>query len=152
MPESIQESFFRHNLRVFKSLMKENVWPELNRSEYIERIDEVIGKCSERGRKAFSLEAGGFNVLNHGDFFLRNMLFRKIDGKICDVQFVSSEERTFFFFQFSYCFQAIFFMLNIKYNQSLSGGLGSSDTLASCSIKTFRIKKLFKFTIHPRKS
>lgn len=81
--------------------MKENAWPELNRPEFIERVDEVIAKCSERGRRVFSPSPGGFNVLNHGDFFLRNMLFRKIDGEICDVQFVSSEERTFFSFQFS---------------------------------------------------
>lgn len=56
----------------------------------------MIEKCSMRGRNVFGPAAGGFNVLNHGDFFLRNMLFRDIDGKICDVQFVSTvkeEER-----------------------------------------------------------
>ena len=92
MPDSIQEAFFRHNLRIFKSLMEENAWPELNQPEYIERIDKMIEKCSERGQRVYSPSAGGFNVLNHGDFFLRNMLFRNIDGKICDVQFVSTSE------------------------------------------------------------
>lgn len=95
MPDSIQESFFRHNLRIFKSLMEENAWPELNRPEYLERIDGVIEKCSDRGRRVFEPTPGGFNVLNHGDFFLRNMLFRNIDGKICDVQFVSTERNIF---------------------------------------------------------
>lgn len=91
MPESIQEAFFRHNLRIFKDLLMENVWPDLNQPEYIERIEDMIEKCSQRGRNAFSPVAGGFNVLNHGDFFLRNMLFREIDGKNCDVQFVSKK-------------------------------------------------------------
>ena len=130
MPETIQESFFKHNLRVFKSLMEENAWPELNRPEYIERIDDVIAKCSERGRQVFSPTAGGFNVLNHGDFFLRNMLFRKIDGEICDVQFVSCEERNIFLPSILLLVPNDFFMLNIKNNQSLFGGLESSDTFA----------------------
>jgi Ecdysteroid kinase-like family len=72
--------------------MEGNAWPELNQPEFIDRIDEMIAKCTERGRRVYSPAAGGFNVLNHGDFFLRNMLFRDIDGKICDVQFVSTEE------------------------------------------------------------
>lgn len=76
----------------------ENAWPDLNRPEFIERIDTMIEKCSERGKRVYTanestLRAGGFNVLNHGDFFLRNMLFHKIDGKICDVQFVSTEKK-----------------------------------------------------------
>lgn len=104
MPDSIQESFFRHNLRIFKSLMEENAWPELNKLEFIERVDEAIEKCSDRGRRVCSPAAGGFNVLNHGDFFLRNMLFRNTDGRIGDLQFVSMNRiqekkrpRTFFF-------------------------------------------------------
>lgn len=93
MPDSIQESFFRHNLRIFKDLMKENAWPELNKPEFIERIDEAIAKCTERGRRVCSPAACGYNVLNHGDFVLRNMLFRQIDGRIGDVRFVSTERR-----------------------------------------------------------
>lgn len=103
MPDSIQEAFFRHNLRVFKSLMEENAWPELNRPEFIDRIEKMIAKCSERGQRVYS--PGGFNVLNHGDFFLRNMLFREIDGKNCDVQFVSTEKNIEE--HFSYWFQTI---------------------------------------------
>ncbi|CRL00980.1 CLUMA_CG014220, isoform A [Clunio marinus] len=88
MPDSIQESFFRHNLDILKTLILENAWPELNKPEYVDRIDEVIEKCSIRGKRAFTPTAGGFNVLNHGDFVLRNMLFQKIDGEIRDVQFL----------------------------------------------------------------
>jgi Ecdysteroid kinase-like family len=97
--------------------MKENAWPELNKPEYIERVDGMIEKCSERGQRVYSPTAGGFNVLNHGDFFLRNMLFRNIDGKICDVQFVSTKkERTFFFSRFFVGSLRIFLfpMQNIK--------------------------------------
>jgi hypothetical protein len=71
--------------------MEENVWPQLNKPEYLARVDKMIEKCSERGQRVFT-PAGGFNVLNHGDFFLRNMLFRSIDGKISDVQFVSTKK------------------------------------------------------------
>lgn len=91
MPDAIQESFFRHNLKIFKSLLVENTWPQLNRPEFVHAIDEMIEKCTERGRRVFSpAPAGGFNVLNHGDFFLRNMLFLNIDGRFSDVQFVST--------------------------------------------------------------
>lgn len=34
----------------------------------------------------------GFNVLNHGDFHIRNLLFKQQDGKIDDVKFVSFQE------------------------------------------------------------
>lgn len=116
----------------------ENAWPELNRPEYIEKIDGMIEKCSMRGRNVFGPAAGGFNVLNHGDFFLRNMLFRDIDGKICDVQFVSTvkeEERrgarakgkrTFFLFLLAHI-SASLLMLNIKNNQSSLGGWESCE-------------------------
>lgn len=96
MPDSIQESFFRHNLRIFKSLLLNNQWPELNKPEYVARVDEMIEKCTERGKRVFTAQngaasPGGFNwnVLNHGDFFMRNMLFREIDGRVSDVRFVS---------------------------------------------------------------
>lgn len=104
MPESIQESFFKHNLRIFKNLMLNNAWPEMNESRYVKRVDEMIVKCTERGKRVFSISTSGFNCLNHGDFFMRNMLFRRaaVDGRICDVQFVSTKKlifllRLFFF-------------------------------------------------------
>lgn len=129
MPDTIQESFFRHNLRIFKSLLAEDAWPELNKPEYIDRIDAMIEKCSARGRRVFEPAAGGFNVLNHGDFVLRNMLFRNIDGEICDVQFVSTdkEEENENIFLLSHFISALpscvaILMVNIKNNQSLFGG------------------------------
>ena len=99
MPESIQESFFKHNLRIFKSLMLNNAWPEMNESKYVKRVDEMIEKCTERGKRVFSISTSGFNCLNHGDFFMRNMLFRRaaVDGRICDVQFVSTKKLIFLF-------------------------------------------------------
>lgn len=90
MPDSIQECFFRHNLRIFRSLMLNNQWPMLaDSTKYVRRVDEMIEKCTERGRRAFTPSPGGFNVLNHGDFFMRNMLFRATNGKISEVRFVS---------------------------------------------------------------
>lgn len=98
MPESIQESFFKHNLRIFKSLMLNNAWPEMNDPKYVARVDDMIEKCTVRGKRVFSYSTSGFNCLNHGDFFMRNMLFRRaaaVDGRICDVQFVSTENLIF---------------------------------------------------------
>lgn len=96
----------------------ENAWPELNKPEYVARIDDMIEKCSERGRRVYSpATAGGFNVLNHGDFVLRNMLFRNIDGEISDVRFVSTE-KGMFFPPFALLFTFDFLMQNIKNNQS----------------------------------
>jgi len=115
MPESIQESFFKHNLRIFKSLMLNNAWPEMNESKYVKRVDEMIEKCTERGKRVFSISTSGFNCLNHGDFFMRNMLFRRaaVDGRICDVQFVSTKKLIFllrlFFAAFSLSFFYYFF-------------------------------------------
>lgn len=94
MPETIQESFFKHNLRIFKSLMLNDAFPELNDPKYVKRVDEMIEKCTERGKLVFNCEASAYNCLQHGDFFMRNMLFRKsVDGKICDVQFVSTKKK-----------------------------------------------------------
>lgn len=92
MPDTIQESFFRHNLRIFRRLLVANQWPALGESaKYVQRVDEMLKKCTERGRRAFTATAGGFNVLNHGDFFMRNMMFRtsESDGAVEDVRFVS---------------------------------------------------------------
>jgi Ecdysteroid kinase-like family len=92
MPESIQEAFFRHNLRVFKDMLGQNTWPKLNKETFIEKIDEVMMKCTARGQKVFS-PSSGYNVLNHGDFFLRNLLFQEVDGKAREMKFVRMNER-----------------------------------------------------------
>lgn len=88
MPEYIQKCFFQHNLSVFKKLLVENTWPKFNTEQHLQRIDQVIEHCTERGKRIYSPGAGGFNVLNHGDFVMRNMLFQKSNDKITDVQFV----------------------------------------------------------------
>jgi hypothetical protein len=99
MPESIQESFFKHNLRIFKSLMLSGAFP--SEPKYVERVDAMIEQCTERGKRVFSSATSGYNCLNHGDFFMRNMLFRKaVDGSNCDVQFVSTKSSFFFPFSF----------------------------------------------------
>ncbi|CAO1366944.1 unnamed protein product [Diamesa hyperborea] len=88
MPEFIQKCFFQHNLSVFKKLIVENTWPKFNTEQHLQRIDQVIEHCTERGKRIYSPGAGGFNVLNHGDFVMRNMLFQKSNDKISDVQFM----------------------------------------------------------------
>lgn len=84
MPEFIQESFFRHNLKIFKEVVNET-WPD--GEKYLKRIDRMIEECTERGQKVFRPSAG-YSVLNHGDFVLRNMLFQKSEDKVTGLQFV----------------------------------------------------------------
>lgn len=95
MPEFIQKCFFQHNLSVFKKLIVENTWPKFNTEQHLQRIDQVIEHCTERGKRIYSPGAGGFNVLNHGDFVMRNMLFQKSNDKITDVQFVREQTSLF---------------------------------------------------------
>jgi hypothetical protein len=100
--------------------MLNNAWPEMNESKYVKRVDEMIEKCTERGKRVFSISTSGFNCLNHGDFFMRNMLFRRaaVDGRICDVQFVSTKKSHFSsqtFFAFSLRFLYHFFPTTLQF-------------------------------------
>lgn len=57
-----------------------------------EKMEGLIGKFEANGEKVYEANAStdGFNVLNHGDFHINNMMFKKdSDGKLSDVLFVS---------------------------------------------------------------
>lgn len=86
MPDAIQESFFGHNLRIFKEVLMET-WLDAN--IYEERVDFLIENYRERGQKVYSPNktGNGYNVLNHADFIIRNMMFKTTDLEN-DVQFV----------------------------------------------------------------
>lgn len=91
MPDAIQESFFGHNLRIFKEVVMET-WQDS--AVYKERLDLLIQQYRERGQRVYSpnKKGNGYNVLNHADFIIRNMMFKNTDSVILkdqDVQFVS---------------------------------------------------------------
>jgi thiamine kinase-like enzyme len=57
-----------------------------------EKMEVFVGKFETRGEKVYTANGSseGFNVLNHGDFHINNMVFKKdSDGKLSDVLFVS---------------------------------------------------------------
>jgi hypothetical protein len=61
--------------------------------EFIEPIKNFRTVFAEKGRKSYqpNTEDGAFNVLNHGDFHLKNVLYKmsKEDGKVEDFVAVS---------------------------------------------------------------
>lgn len=57
-----------------------------------EKLENFVGKFEANGEKVFQTNGStdGFNVLNHGDFHIKNMVFKKDSGgKLSDVLFVS---------------------------------------------------------------
>lgn len=57
----------------------------------IEKMENLMTKFEDLGKKVYQPNAlgGGFNVLNHGDFHVNNMVFKKdSSGKLSDVLFV----------------------------------------------------------------
>lgn len=64
---------------------------------FIPSLESYRKEYIERAVKSYTPNSGGFNVLNHADFHLKNMLFKKDDeGKIKDFYFVSTETIKFF--------------------------------------------------------
>lgn len=61
-------------------------------AECMTRRSLIAKRSTTGGRRLFTPSPGDFNALNHRDFALRNLLSRNIDGRICDVQFVSTDE------------------------------------------------------------
>lgn len=57
--------------------------------------DEYVGKLKvfrenflEIGKRLYEQDPAGYNVLNHGDFHIKNLLFKKAGGKIEDFYFL----------------------------------------------------------------
>lgn len=59
-----------------------------------EKMEGLVEKFDASGEKVYRGNASteGFNVLNHGDFHINNMLFKTdSEGKLADVIFVSGK-------------------------------------------------------------
>uniref|UniRef100_A0A182QKN3 CHK kinase-like domain-containing protein n=1 Tax=Anopheles farauti TaxID=69004 RepID=A0A182QKN3_9DIPT len=65
--------------------------PELN--PYTEFLSEFLDRAIEREAKSYEREEGGFHVLNHGDMWLNNLLWRyDAQGAVVDVIMVDYQE------------------------------------------------------------
>lgn len=84
------EEFFQDTLVVFKESIAtwEGFEHFLPKIDYLQKNLAEIGKRSYRANKP----GQGYNVLNHGDFHLRNILFKTNEQKrLEDFYFVSQE-------------------------------------------------------------
>uniref|UniRef100_A0A182TBS1 CHK domain-containing protein n=1 Tax=Anopheles maculatus TaxID=74869 RepID=A0A182TBS1_9DIPT len=65
--------------------------PEL--SQYTEFLRSFLGQAIERETKSYECDESGFNVLNHGDMWLNNLLWKyDADGTVSDVIMVDYQE------------------------------------------------------------
>ena len=66
--------FFRDGIRVFREIVEE--WEGYE--EYLPKLDNLIANIGEIGSKCYvpNRTECGFNVLNHGDFHLRNIIVK----------------------------------------------------------------------------
>lgn len=80
---------FERTLSFFPDILKE--WGE-DWKDFVPAMEKYVSTFADKARKSYSMNPSdsGYNVLNHGDFHIRNLLFTKHeDDKIDDVKFVS---------------------------------------------------------------
>lgn len=78
---------FDDTLKVFVKEIK--TWEGFE--EYVPKFEELIENNLVRLQKIYAPNEE-YNVLNHGDHHTKNLLFKKIDGQINEVAFVSSKK------------------------------------------------------------
>lgn len=86
---TIVDAFYSDGIRAFR----EAVAGFQGYEEYLPKIDYLIANIGEVGRQCYVKNAPGegYNVLNHGDFHLRNLLtkFNSASGRLERLQFVN---------------------------------------------------------------
>lgn len=81
-------NFIHGTFKLFVDEVK--TWPGYEK--YAVKLDNLQYKFMRNGKAVYTTnKKDGYNVLNHGDFHFKNMLFKKndISKKISDVLFVS---------------------------------------------------------------
>lgn len=80
--EHILDLFFRDTIKAFSEVVAE--WSDFD--EYLPKLEKLIKDIGVIGKRCYTPNAkgcGGFNVLNHGDLHLRNVLIKaNADKKI----------------------------------------------------------------------
>lgn len=92
---AMAEIMFEQGLEAFIDVAKE--WTEFEK--YIPNLEKFKKTYFNKTLKTYTPNRSefGYNVLNHADFHLKNMLFRKnADGAIDDFYFVSSTKFSFY--------------------------------------------------------
>lgn len=90
----VAEMLFGDSLDAFIAVSKE--WDEF--SKFIPKLEKFRQNYLEQTlTKTYTANSAdaGYNVLNHGDFHLRNMLFKTNEARIEDFRFVSIKQNQY---------------------------------------------------------
>jgi thiamine kinase-like enzyme len=77
---TVREKFLLEPIDAFVEVLEE--WGGYE--EYVEKLKIFKASFEQKGQELYKPNPNGFNVLNHGDFHVKNLLFKKNEGKIED--------------------------------------------------------------------
>lgn len=80
----IRDKFFAESIEVLAEVLAS--WEGYE--DYAEKLHDFVNKFVAVGKNFYRPDPNGYSVLNHGDFHVKNLLFKKVDGKIEDFYFL----------------------------------------------------------------
>ena len=84
MEESIQYKFIVEPIEVFQEVLRS--WGGFD--DYIAKLEVYRTEFIENGKNLYQPDPNGYNVINHGDFHVKNLLFKKNGADIEDFFFL----------------------------------------------------------------